>query len=159
MRQSSVLVVLCLIVLLTLSACGPRDRDAADTAGGTTTVTPCESNLCAETPRLFEGDLQPFVVDGAGVEVGVGSPIPVDVVVGTTWPDLCAQLERIELDVQGRTINITLLASPAAPDCRLDQTGGAAARIVVPLNGLALEPGDYTVIVNGFETTFTWPAP
>jgi hypothetical protein len=36
------------------------------------------------------GELLPVTVEDVRVEIGVGSPIPVDVVVSGAWPGLCS---------------------------------------------------------------------
>jgi hypothetical protein len=112
---------------------------------------------CAQTPAATAGeDLRPIIVENVLVEVGVGSPIPVDVVVSATWPDPCAQLAQITQEIEGNTVTIDLLATAAIPDCPPDAVG-VPVRIAVPLNGLALPSGEITVTVNGSSTSFAWP--
>ena len=56
----------------------------------------------ADTQKAIEGSrwagYQAITVDKVEVEVGMGSPIPVEAVASGTWPDLCAQIA----EVQGR---------------------------------------------------------
>ncbi|MHB1319900.1 MAG: hypothetical protein ACYCYF_14900 [Anaerolineae bacterium] len=101
--------------------------------------------------------LRPITIEGLSVKVGVGSPIPVDVVVSATWPDLCAQIARIDMSVDGTNIDIELLATAEAEGCPPDYVG-APMRIAIPLNGIELPPGNYRVTVNNSSTGFTWPA-
>jgi len=96
-----------------------------------------------------------MLVEGVNVEIGVGSPLPVDVVAGGTWPDVCAQLARVEQRISGSQIIISLLASEAVPDCPPDLVG-LTFRVAIPLNVVQLPVGQYTVNVNGFETNFVW---
>ena len=61
--------------------------------------------------------LRPIVVADVQVQIGVGSPIPVDVFVSGTWPDLCAQLAEVTQHIGDDRIEIALLASASQPDC------------------------------------------
>ncbi len=110
-------------------------------------------------PRTVPASDEPALaqVNHVGVEIGVGSPIPVDVVASGSWPDLCAQLSEIRQQIQDSRIEITLLTTPADPNCPPDYIG-LPFRIAIPLNGVELPAGTYTVVVNGVSTTFTWPA-
>jgi hypothetical protein len=101
--------------------------------------------------------LRPIAVEGLSVEIGVGSPIPVDIVVSATWPDLCAQIALINMSIEGTNIDIALLATDETLGCPPDFVG-APMRIAIPLNGIELAPGDYRVTVNNSSTGFTWPA-
>ncbi len=103
------------------------------------------------------GDLQPIPVSALTVEIGIGSPIPVEAVVSGSWPELCAQLAQVEQRVSGSRIEIRLLATPADPGCPPDQVG-LPFRMALPLNMVELPPGEYSVVVNGLETSFAWPA-
>ena len=101
------------------------------------------------------GDLRPLVVEGLVVDVGVGSPIPVEVVASGTWPDLCAQLAEVRQQVSENRFEIEILASRANPDCPPDLLG-IPFRVAVPLNMVEMPFGAYTVVVNGVETSFEW---
>ncbi len=94
-------------------------------------------------------------VENVQVEVGVGSPIPVDVVVSGTWPDLCAQISRIEQHFSGQAIEISLLASPPDPTCPPDNLG-LPFRLAIPLNIAQMPVGEYALSVNGVQTSFEW---
>lgn len=99
--------------------------------------------------------LRPITVKDVQVEVGEGSPIPVDIFVSGEWPDLCAQLAQSRLIRNGANINLTLLATPADPECPPDQLG-LPFRIAYPLNVVELPQGVYTVTVNGVSAPFEW---
>jgi Tol biopolymer transport system component len=112
-----------------------------------------------EPPLLTDlpvGEPQPVPVQDVQVEVGVGSPIPVDVVVLTEWPGLCSRLARIDQRVENTQFDITLLAGPDEPQCPPDHVG-LRMRFSLPLNMVEMQPGVYTVRVNGVEAVFNWP--
>jgi Tol biopolymer transport system component len=115
----------------------------------------------AENPA---GELRPLAVESVVVEVGMGSPrqergepIPVDVVASGTWPDLCAQLAELSQQITGERIEISLSAPAANPSCPPDPVG-VPFRIAIPLNMVEMPLGAYSVVVNGVETSFEWPA-
>lgn len=99
--------------------------------------------------------LRQVPVEHVEVQVGVGSPIPVDVVVSGTWPDLCAQLAEVRQRVEDFQVEITLLATPADATCPPDYLG-LPFRMAVPLNVVELPVGTYTIVANGVGTTFEW---
>jgi hypothetical protein len=100
-------------------------------------------------------DARPVQVDSVSVEVGVGSPIPVEVIVSGSWPDLCAQLSQITQVIDGSNIEITLLATPADPDCPPDYLG-LPFRIAIPLNIAEMSLDTYRITINGVQATFDW---
>ena len=100
--------------------------------------------------------LRPLTVANVTVDVGVGSPIPVDAFVSGEWPDLCAQLAQVTQRYEGRTFDITLLATAADPACPPDFLG-LPFRIAIPINVVELPEGQYTVTANGATTTFSVP--
>jgi len=51
-------------------------------------------------------------VDNVEVEVGVGSPIPVHVIVSGNLPDVCSQVEYTEIKQDGSNFIISLFATP-----------------------------------------------
>jgi hypothetical protein len=108
-------------------------------------------------PANPSAGLRPLAVAAVQVEVGVGSPIPVEVVASGDWPDLCAQLAEVKQSIQDGQIEIELWATPADPNCPPDNVG-VPFRVAVPLNVVQLAPGAYTVVVNGVQTEFAWPA-
>jgi hypothetical protein len=105
-------------------------------------------------PQEDASALRLIPVEDVTVQIGVGSPIPVDVFVSGSWPDLCAQLAAVEQRVDGSNIEISLLASAPEPDCPPDHLG-LPFRIALPLNMVECR-GSYTVAVNGVETSFDW---
>lgn len=96
-----------------------------------------------------------ITVDKVEVEVGVGSPIPVEVVASGTWPDLCAQIAEVQSEVDGFEIDVAVLASTASP-CPPDHLG-LPFRYAFPLNVVEMEPGTYTITINGASTTLVLP--
>lgn len=97
----------------------------------------------------------PVTVDRVEVEVGVGSPIRVEVVASGTWPDLCAQIAEVQSSVTGFHIDVTVLAS-TVESCPADHLG-LPFRYAFPLNIVEMEVGTYTITVNGTSTTFELP--
>jgi len=132
-RLSGSVGFLLILVALVLTACG----------------------VPAISSDALAGDLQEIEVAAVQVEIGVGSPIPVDVFVSGTWPGLCAQIAEIEQQVGENQFDIRLLATPDTPGCPPDQLG-LPFRIAIPLNMVEQPVGEYTVIVNGVNTTFEW---
>ena len=110
-----------------------------------------------QSPAAVGASLRPIQITDAQVQIGVGSPIPVEVIASGSWPDLCAQVAQIEQRLSGARFEIEILANPANPDCPPDLVG-IPFRIAVPLNMTNLPFGAYTVVVNGLETSFEWSA-
>ena len=96
-----------------------------------------------------------ITVEDVQVEVGVGSPRPVEVVASGTWPDLCAQIAETQTRMNGFQIDVTVLAS-TTETCRPDNLG-LPFRYAFPLNTVEMEDGIYTITVNGASTTFELP--
>jgi hypothetical protein len=112
----------------------------------------------APTPDISSGPaLQPAVVDYVGVEIGVGSPIPVQVIIDTSFPDPCAQLVSVQQSWTGAEFQISVATSAADAACQ-SPMGPLPFRFAIPLNAAGLAPGTYTVTVNGFSTTFDYLA-
>jgi hypothetical protein len=111
---------------------------------------------CAPTARAAPAENRPIEIAAVNLEVGVGSPIPVEVVAAGTWPDLCAQLAEVRQAIRGTEIDVTLLATPAQADCPPDFLG-LPLRLALPLNVVELPAGAYTVTINGVSTTFDLP--
>ncbi len=137
------------------AAFAPRSAPAALAVFFALALTAC--GIPASPAQPAAAQMRPIPVEDVRVEVGVGSPIPINVMVSGTWPDLCAQLARMEQSVEGLRIEITLSASAARPDCPPDPVG-IPFGIAIPLNGVQLPKGTYTVTVNGVGTTFQWPS-
>ena len=96
-----------------------------------------------------------IAIEHVGVQAGVGSPIPVDIVASGTWPDLCSQIASVESTINGFNIDITVLAS-TVENCRPDNLG-LPFRFAIPLNIVEMEAGTYTITVNGTSNTFDLP--
>lgn len=94
-------------------------------------------------------------VENVEVQVGVGSPRPVEVVASGTWPDLCAQIAETQTRMNGFQIDVTVLAS-TTETCRPDNLG-LPFRYAFPLNTVEMQDGIYTITVNGTSTTFELP--
>ena len=86
------------------------------------------------------------------MEVGVGSPIPVQVIVSGNLPDSCAQVELMQQKQEGSHFSITLSTIPSAAEGCIQDT--LPFRILIPLNIVNLPAGSYTVDVNGSPAAF-----
>lgn len=119
--------------------------------GSTASFDPHTVSAAAKV--LHERNLIP--VEHVEVQVGVGSPIPVEIVASGTWPELCAQISDVESEINGFEINVTVLASTveACPPDRL----GLPFRFALPLNVVEMEAGTYSITVNGVSTTLDLP--
>lgn len=142
------------LLILILAACtNPATTTPSEPLAGapqpTVTVPP------APTPTMVETGLRPIQIEAAQVQIGVGSPIPVEVVASGTWPDLCAQVGQVEQRLSGNGFDIEILASPANPDCPPDRLG-LPFRLAIPLNMTSLPAGTYSVAVNGVQNSFEW---
>jgi len=98
----------------------------------------------------------PAVIDAVNVEIGVGSPLPVMLVVDSSFPDECAQIVAVQQQVVDGEFQVTLTTDDATADC-LSPMGPLPFRLLVPLNAVALEAGTHTVTVNDVSTTFEYP--
>ena len=106
-------------------------------------------------PAEEQEERKPIQVEHVGVQVGEGSPLPVEIVASGTWPDLCAQIAEVQSEVRGFEIDVTVLAS-TTDSCRPDHLG-LPFRYAFPLNIVELEAGTYTITVNGTSTTLDLP--
>lgn len=114
-------------------------------------------NACAPStlaPVSNAANYQAVAVDHVEVEVGVGSPIPVEIVASGTWPDRCAQITEVRSEKQGFQIDVTILASTVS-SCPPDLLG-APFRYALPLNIVEMPAGKYTITVNDVSTIFDW---
>lgn len=109
----------------------------------------------SEHPSSRSSELKEIQVEDVRVEIGVGSPVPVKVLVSGTWPGLCSQLAEIKETSEEKTFEIQLLATPDGADCPPDRLG-LPFGIEIPLNMVEKKAGTYTVSVNGKETRFDW---
>ncbi len=95
---------------------------------------------------------QSVKVDQVEVEVGVGSPIPVNVVVSGNLPDTCAQLEYSEVKQAGTNFVVKLSSIPSKAEGCIQDT--LPFKIRIPLNVVGMPAGTYSVDVNGSHADF-----
>jgi hypothetical protein len=127
---------------LTINACSPL-----------TLVSSSGEEPMPEVETLPVTGYQLVDVDQVEAEVGVGSPIPVQVTVSGNLPDTCAQIELVQQRQEGSTFHITLSTIPSsAKDCAQD---ALPFRMMIPLNVVNIPAGLYSVEVNGLRTNFT----
>jgi hypothetical protein len=106
-------------------------------------------------PAQEQEERNTIQIEHVGVQVGEGSPIPVEIVASGTWPDLCAQIAEVQSEVHGFEIVVTVLASTTSP-CPPDHLG-LPFRYAFPLNIVEMEAGTYTITVNGTSATLDLP--
>ena len=133
-------------LILILSACSPF------TITNSSGQEPTPVEVYESAPTGY----QPVTVDHVEVEVGVGSPIPVHVIVSGNLPDPCSQVEHTEIKQDGSNFIITLFATPdmggpAVDSCIKDPL---PFRMEIPLNVIGLPAVNYTVEVNGSRADF-----
>jgi len=138
-----------LIVPILLSACGSQAQAAQPTS------SPVHYTSPPEQPNPQPVQLREIPVDNVTVEIGVGSPMPVNVFVSGTWPDLCAQLAEVHQEFKGSAIEISLLATPKDEACPPDNLG-LPFGFSIPINAAEMPEGEYTVTVNGVGAAFGW---
>ena len=114
-------------------------------------------NIASVKTSQSTDSLQEIQVEDVQIQIGVGSPIPVDIFVSGTWPGLCAQVAEIRQQMNGEQIDISILASEGKPDCPPDMLG-VPFRIALPINVVELPEGMYNVSVNGVSASFQWPS-
>lgn len=139
--KSKFLLLFVLVLIVILNACSPF----AITSASGEPPTP-------EVETIPATGYQPVVVDAVEAEVGVGSPIPVQVMVSGTLPDTCAQIELMQQKPIGSNFQITLSAIPSnAEGCVQDLL---PFRMAIPLNIVNVPAGSYSVEVNGSRADF-----
>ena len=132
------------IFALLLSACSPFA--IASSSGEQPTLVVEAIPVTSDTP---------LNVERVEVQVGVGSPIPVEIIASGLWPDLCSQITQVDSRIDGFQIDVTVLAS-TTESCPPDRVG-LSFRFALPLNFVELPDGTYDITVNGKSTTFEWP--
>jgi hypothetical protein len=137
--------VFTLTMILLLNACSPV----------TITRSEGEQPTPVISSETQDGNRQSLVVEDVQIEVGVGSPLPVEIVASGTWPDLCSQIADVKSQITGFQIDVTILSSTVSP-CPPDLVG-LPFRFALPLNIVEMEAGTYTVTVNGISTTLELP--
>ena len=156
-QKSLPLIALMVLVLVTAGGCVPVSTSSSSQPATGAPVAPVvQTEASADLSTPAAADLRPIAVANVTVDVGVGSPIPVDAFVSGEWPDLCAQLAQVTQRYAGKTFDITLLATAADPACPPDFLG-LPFRIAIPINVVELPEGQYTVTANGATTTFSVP--
>jgi hypothetical protein len=155
--KSLPLFALMVLVLVTAAGCVPVSTSSTSQPATGAPVAPVvQTETATDLSTPAAAGLRPLTVANVTVDVGVGSPIPVDAFVSGEWPDLCAQLAQITQRYEGKTFDITLLATAADPACPPDFLG-LPFRIAIPINVVELPAGQYTVTANGARTTFSVP--
>jgi hypothetical protein len=145
--KTKTLSLLLLSLFLLLNACSPLTTIVSSSGQQPTPV---------ESYDLVSAGYQPITVDQVEVEVGVGSPIPVHVIVSGWMPDPCSQVEHTEIKQDGSNFIITLSATPdvggpAVDGCIKDPM---YFKMGIPLNVVDLPAGSYSVTVNGSRADF-----
>lgn len=133
--------------LLFLSACSPFTTIVSSSG---------EQPAPVESYDPASAGYQPITVDQVEVDVGVGSPIPVHVIVSGNLPDPCSQVEHTEIKQDGSNFIIMLFATPdvggpAVDGCIKD---AVPFKMGIPLNVVGLPAGSYSVTVNGSRADF-----
>jgi len=106
--------------------------------------------------NLTSSGYQNVTIDHVEVQVGIGSPIPVYVLVSGQLPDPCSQVEHIEIKQDGSTFILSLFATPdiggpAVDGCIKDPI---PFTLSIPLSVVDLPSGSYSVFVNGSRADF-----
>jgi hypothetical protein len=139
--KSKFLLLTTLILILILNACSPV----------VITSSPGEQPAPVDEVIPATG-YQPVDVDQVQVEVGVGSPIPVHVIVSGNLPDSCAQVELVQQRQDGSNIAITVSTIPSNAEGCVQDT--LPFRMSIPLNIVNLPAASYSVDVNGTRAEF-----
>jgi len=145
--KTKILSFVLLGIVLLLNACSPFTTIVSSSGEQ---PTPVESY--DQAPSGYHA----ITVDQVEVEVGVGSPIPVFVIVSGNLPDPCSQIEQTEIKQDGSNFIINLLATPdkggpAVDSCIKD---AIPFRMSMPLSVVDLPAGSYSVTVNGSRADF-----
>ncbi|HTP08735.1 MAG TPA: hypothetical protein VMP08_10815 [Anaerolineae bacterium] len=113
------------------------------------------TQVATVVPAAAPAQLPEMKVQDVQIQIGVGSPIPLDAFISAELPDICAQLAEVKVTQKDFTFDITLRVTPGThEECFRDTL---PFRMVVPLNMLNQPAGTYTVNVNGASTKFQWP--
>ena len=145
--KTKTLTFILLSMFLLLNACSPLTTIVRSSGEPPTPVVSYDS---------VSNGYQSIAVDEVVVEVGVGSPIPVHVIVSGWLPDPCSQVEYTEIKQDGSNFFITLFATPdiggpAVDGCIKDPM---TFKMGIPLNVVDLPAGSYSVTVNGSRADF-----
>ena len=152
------LQIVLVLLVFALAACLPTAISSVSGTKPTVVVETVEAMPAEATaiPTTAAVDLPSLKVSHVQIEIGVGSPIPVDAFISAELPDICAQLADVKMIHIDFTFDIALSVTPGArEECRRDTL---PFRIAVPLNMVNLPEGTYTVKANGASATFQWPS-
>jgi len=151
-------IVPVLVVVVVLSACAPTAISSVSGTRPTVLVETVEATIkdATATPIATAVELPRLKVHDVQMQIGVGSPIPVDAFISADLPDVCAQLAEVKVVQKDFTFDITMSVTPGTrEECFRDTL---PFRLVVPLNMVNQPAGTYTVNVNGASTAFQWPS-
>ena len=110
-------------------------------------------SACIVDTRLENSVEAPIFVDSVEVISGDGGEYTA--LAQGHLPDSCTSIAQVEQEVDGTTINVTLIgARPADQMCAQMLTPFEES---IPLDVEDLEAGTYLVVVNGASTTFNYP--
>ena len=145
--KTKFLLPLLLSLLVLLNVCSPFTSIVRSEGEPSTPV---------EEVVTLDSNYQPITVEQVEVEVGVGSPIPVHVIVSGWMPDPCSQVEHTEIKQDGSNFMISLFATPdvggpAMDGCIKDPMYFTMS---IPINVVDLPAGSYSVTVNGSRADF-----
>ncbi len=151
-RLTKIQLVLVLLVSI-LAACAPAQAESGVSTPALPTIVPISA---AATNTPAPSTLRDMQVASVEVQIGVGSPIPVDAFISAELLDTCAQLAEVKVTHKDFAFEIALRAIPGTrEECFRDTL---PFRMYVPLNMVNRPEGTYTVKVNGASTTFAWPS-
>ena len=128
---------------------------ACSTQAAQPTSQPIHYTTTPPQPTPQPVQFREIPVADVSIQIGVGSPIPVNAFVSGSWPDLCAQLAEVHQEIKDSTVEIRLLATPKSEACPPDMLG-LPFGMAIPFNMVEMPLGVYKVIVNGVSTTFEW---
>jgi len=145
---AAVLVLAACAPTAIVSSSGVQPTPVVETQEAVQPATAVPTTAPRELPKLKVHDVQ--------MQIGVGSPFPVDAFISAELPDTCAQLAEVKMTQKDLSFEITMSVTPGTrEECFRDTL---PFRMVVPLNMVNQPEGTYTVNVNGASTTFQWPS-
>jgi hypothetical protein len=153
MLRSTKFQLVLVVLVFALVACAPVKAESGVSTPALPTAAPIAT---ATTNTPAPSTLRDMQVASVEVQIGVGSPIPVDAFISAELPDTCAQLAEVQVARKDFAFEIALRATPGTREECLRDT--LPFRMYVPLNMVNQPEGIYTVNVNGASTTFQWPS-
>lgn len=145
------LLVLVVLAALLLGACSPAQPVTPGAEGVDLLPVTEPASVGGNVPTTGYQSVE--VVDVA-VEVGQGSPIPVFVDIGGNLPDLCAQVEFVEVLQDQTFFSIYVGTIPSTDEACYSAVGTVPFRMKIPLNVADLPAGSYAVQVNSVPADF-----